>query len=148
MHRKEPKTYDFIDHCVNKKDISISEFNVEILKNRDGVKMVLIRLQNLKLETKDHNQRGELIVIITVMIQYFNKRKMQMEPFLEPWACCFTKETLNDEKLNKSTLKIQNLMTKELSNLQNYIKEHSNSLNINLSQSAIETFLEAYYIYT
>ena len=93
MTRKEPAVYEFVDRCVNEKKIKIKELPIEILKNKDGIKLGLIRIDNLKLYKRDEDTNGNLIVTATLSIQYINKRKMEMEPFLEPWAFCFSKVT-------------------------------------------------------
>lgn len=47
MTRKEPPAYDFDDDCLNIKKILIPSLNIQILKNKDGVKVAQFELKTL-----------------------------------------------------------------------------------------------------
>ncbi len=67
--------------------IKIKELQIEILKSIwIGTKMLKLRIDNLILTKKAVKDNSESFLKGSIYIDYFNKRIMQYEPFLEPWV--------------------------------------------------------------
>ena len=60
-------------------------FKIQILKNKDGVKAAQFELKNLRMSDFKDNEESKLKLLASISLDYFNKRKMDFEPFLEPW---------------------------------------------------------------
>ncbi|CAK73960.1 unnamed protein product (macronuclear) [Paramecium tetraurelia] len=155
--KRKPQPPDpFIDDCINTKKINIETLKIQILKNKDGVKAAQFELKSLRMSDFKDNKKTQLNLLACISLDYFNKRKMDFEPFLEPWK--FTITTLSqiekppenkaiDRDSNKIT--IANHIEKELKGeeVPYYLKDHTNSLNINITPALVEVAMEALKIY-
>ena len=61
---------------------------------------------------------------------------------IEQWAFKVKKTTLIDSKNETTNIIVSNMRTAKWQNLPYYLKEHENSLNINISHAFVETVLE------
>ncbi|CAD8085165.1 unnamed protein product [Paramecium sonneborni] len=154
--RKQPPLDPFIDDCITTKKINIEMLKIQILKNKDGVRAAQFELRNLRMSDFKDNKKTQLNLLACISLDYFNKRKMDFEPFLEPWK--FTITTISqiekppenraiDRDSNKIT--IANYIEKELKGeeVPYYLKDHTNSLNINITPALVEVAMEALKIY-
>lgn len=79
-----------------------------------------------------------------IEIKYFNKRKMDFEPFLEPWILHVKFTKINED----TSIYIKNFESKQDKKEIDYIKTNKNCLNINISGAFIETVLEVSKVYS
>ncbi|CAD8180234.1 unnamed protein product [Paramecium pentaurelia] len=157
VFKRKPQPPDpFIDDCINTKKINIEMLKIQILKNKDGVKAAQFELKDLRMSDFKDNKKTQLNLLACISLDYFNKRKMDFEPFLEPWK--FTITTLSqiekppeNRAIDRDSKKftIANHIEKELKGeeVPYYLKDHTNSLNINITPALVEVAMEALKIY-
>lgn len=156
MTRKEPPTYDFDDDCQNIKKILVPALKIQILKNKDGIKVAQFELKQLHAHDKSDKDTTNFKLITTIRLDYFNKRKLDFEPFMEPWK--FKIGMVNQEEQppenksitrNAKKIKISNFIDNSVKGeeVPYYLKDHTNSLNFNITPALVEVTMEALKIY-
>ena len=148
MNRLDPPNYDFEDHCVSTKKISVGFLRIQILKNKDGVKVGNLEVSNLLMKDLTRESRSELVLCAKIQINYFNKRRLAYEPFLENWKFRLkvdkSDEVTSELQRNIRKVKLTNYIENDLDKeIPYYLKDHTNSLNLNISTALLETGMEA-----
>jgi len=83
--RDEQPISPVFDYNIATTKINIRDLRIEILKNNNGVRIASIMLSKVLMKKLSKNGNDSLGLKGTLHINYFNKRKMEYEPFLEPW---------------------------------------------------------------
>lgn len=123
--------------------LEIRQFKIEILKNNFGVKVIQASLKDclLKRISKDSNSisclKGRL------SIEYFNKRKQVFEPIIEPWVFIVKYLVLNGNQ----DIQLKNFESDLDKKAMPFLRDHINSLNINLTTAFVETIMEGIRIF-
>jgi hypothetical protein len=125
--------------------VSIKNMKISILKNFHGTRIIYFDLSNIKLLKKSKDENSDLTLTLSTHIDYLNRRNQAMEPLLERW----TMKLVHVCKDNSyEDILLCNDENEEDKNELPYIKEHLNSLNINITAPFVETMFEAMKIYS
>jgi len=128
--------------------IAAQQFSVALLKNTFDFKLLSLVVSEASLSIlggKASETNAEFTA--RVAVSYFNKRKMVEEPFLEPWVFSAKLERRIQNQSIDFSSSWKNVEVRAADRNNEIILHHSNSLNLNLSNSAIETFIEMKNIY-
>ena len=128
--------------CVEQFDVTIEQINIHILKNKNKVEYGKLIFKDFRLVGIRKNENYKFKLRGTVSIDYFNKRKMDFEPLLEPWTLMLIACQISGD-LQIVLQNDQNFETEAY-----FVKENKNSLNFNITTAGIETILEAYQIFS
>lgn len=97
---------------------------------------------------------SKLLLSAKISLDYFNKRKLDFEPVIEPWR--FKLKVDNKYEVTQQGIqrdiqkvKLSNYIEKSITSdeIPFYLKDHTNSLNLNITNGLIETSLEAHKIF-
>lgn len=128
--------------CIEKFDLLIEQINIHILKNKNKIQYGKVIFKDFRLVGVRKKDNYLIKLRGTISIDYFNKRKMDFEPLLEPWTLILTVTQIREN--------FQFILQNDESYVQEayFIKENKNSLNFNITTAGIETLLEAYRIFS
>lgn len=120
----------------------MDSLTLRLLKNANEIQYGKVEFQQVKCFMLQKGNNSQLKTKCTFNVDYFNKRKMDFEPLIEPWTFNLIQTKINTDQM--IILKNQeNIDEKE----PKFLQENKNSLNINITTSGIETILEAYKFY-
>ena len=71
------------NNCIMTKKMEVKELNIEILKSSHSVKIIALYIKGLLLKQKSFGEISILALKGGIGIDYFNKRNMTFEPFVE-----------------------------------------------------------------
>lgn len=140
--RKPQPTDTNIDYIIDNKSIKLKNLSILLQKSAHSANLLRLELNNIKLLINAQDENSKLALKASIKIDYFNKRKMDFEPLLEPFTFLIRKVN----KAKKEDLWIENYQD-ENQKTPELIRNHQNALNINFSTAASETINEAVKIY-
>lgn len=121
--------------------VRIPAFNISVYKILQETDLLKIQLSELCLNMKQNSESNSIMKAqATLSADYFNRRKVKLEPFIEPWKFACVREV---KGASSTQLEIRNAVD-PLFQPNERIEDnlHINSLNINLSTECIQTLLE------
>ena len=131
------------ENCIAKAKVSIKEIKLQGLKSEKTMKIIAVSIKDLLLRKQSYLNTSNVKLKGQLSIEYFNKRNMQYEPFLEPWI--FIVRYKRED--NNQHYQLSNYQQATSEDTLPQIIEHQNSLNINVTTSFIETLMEGYHLW-
>ena len=125
--------------------IKINRFKINLIKMVQDMELAHITLNKVIMRMKQEQETSFMRARAILDVKYFNRRKMNFEPFLEPWCFMLKYDTKKDES-QFEICNWQPVFEKDIELKDQHLNK--NALNLNVSVAAIETILELVQLFT